>query len=80
LNLPITFPKACLHALLEDIGLNIPSIWEDYCGAATRMQKSHDIFFKTRGFPGIPRISRILGINQYPGKDYRRMYNMAFII
>ena len=35
-NLPITFPKASLHALLEDLGLNIPSIWEDYCGAAIR--------------------------------------------
>ncbi len=33
-NLPPTFPKTGLHALLEDIGLNIPSIWEDYCGAA----------------------------------------------
>jgi hypothetical protein len=33
-TLPPTFPKAGLHALLEDIGLNIPSIWEDYCGAA----------------------------------------------
>ena len=28
-NLPPTFPKAGLHALLEDLGLNIPSIWED---------------------------------------------------
>jgi hypothetical protein len=36
LSLPPTFPKAGLHALLEDIGLSIPSIWEDYCGAATR--------------------------------------------
>jgi hypothetical protein len=35
-NLPITFPKAGLHARLEDLGLNIPSIWEDYCGAAIR--------------------------------------------
>ena len=35
-NLPTTFPKAGLHALLEDIGLNIPSIWEDYCGAVIR--------------------------------------------
>ncbi len=35
-NLPIAFPKAGLHALLEDLGLNIPSIWEDYCGAAIR--------------------------------------------
>ena len=35
-NLPLTFLKAGLHALLEDIGLNIPSIWEDYCGAAIR--------------------------------------------
>ena len=31
-----TFPRAGLHALLEDLGLNIPSIWEDCCGAATR--------------------------------------------
>jgi len=28
-NLPPTFPKAGLHALLEDLGLNIPSVWED---------------------------------------------------
>jgi len=35
-NLHPTFPKAGLHALLEDIGLNIPSVWEDYCGAAIR--------------------------------------------
>ena len=33
-NLPPTFPKAGLHALLEDLGLNIPSAWEDYCKAA----------------------------------------------
>ncbi len=35
-NLPPTFYKAGLHALLEDIGLNIPLIWEDCCGAAIR--------------------------------------------
>jgi hypothetical protein len=35
-SLPPTFPKAGLHALLEDLGLNIPSIREDYSGAATR--------------------------------------------
>ena len=33
-NLLQTSPKAGLHyALLEDIGLNILSIWEDYYGA-----------------------------------------------
>jgi hypothetical protein len=35
-NLPINFPMTGLYALLEDLGLNIPSIWEDYCGAAIR--------------------------------------------
>ena len=35
-NLPPTFPKAGLHALLEDIGINIPSVWDGYCGAAIR--------------------------------------------
>ena len=35
-NLLPTFPKAGLRALVEDIVLNIPSIWEDYCGAAVR--------------------------------------------
>jgi hypothetical protein len=35
-GLPPNFPKAGLYALLEDLGLNIPSIWEDYCGAVTR--------------------------------------------
>jgi len=38
INLKLTpnFPKAGLHALREDIGLNMTSIWEDYCGAAIR--------------------------------------------
>ena len=35
-SLPPSFPKAGLHSLLEDIGLNIPSVWEDCCGAAIR--------------------------------------------
>ena len=35
-NLPTSFPKAGLHALLDEVGLNIPSVWEDYCGAAIR--------------------------------------------
>ena len=35
-TLPLAFPKAGLNALLEDLALNIPSIWEDFCGAATR--------------------------------------------
>ena len=35
-NLPPTFPKVGLHALLEDLGLNSPSVWEDYCEAAIR--------------------------------------------
>ncbi len=35
-NLPVAFPKAGLHALLEYVGLNIPSIWEVYSGAAIR--------------------------------------------
>jgi hypothetical protein len=35
-DLPSAFPKAGLHALQEELGFNIPSIWEDYCGAAIR--------------------------------------------
>jgi hypothetical protein len=35
-NLPISFPRAGLHALPDEVGLNIPSVWEDYCGAAVR--------------------------------------------
>jgi hypothetical protein len=35
-NLPDSFPRAGLHAMLEEVGLNIPSVWEDYCGAAVR--------------------------------------------
>jgi hypothetical protein len=34
-NLPASFPKAGLHALLDKVGLNIPLVWEDYCGAAS---------------------------------------------
>jgi len=33
-KLSINFPKAGLHALLEALGLNITSIWEDYSGTA----------------------------------------------
>jgi len=35
-NLPASFPKAGLHTLLDEVGLNIPSVWEDYCGATVR--------------------------------------------
>jgi hypothetical protein len=35
-SLPASFTKAGLHAMLEEVGLNIPSIREDYCGAAVR--------------------------------------------
>jgi hypothetical protein len=35
-NLPASIPKAGLHALLDEVGLNIPSVWEYYCGAAIR--------------------------------------------
>ncbi len=35
-NLPVSFQKAGLHALLDTLGLNAPSVWEDYCGAAIR--------------------------------------------
>ena len=35
-NLPASFPKASLHALLDEVGLNIPSVWEDYYGATIR--------------------------------------------
>ena len=36
-NLPASFPKVGLHSLLEEAGLNIPSVWEDYCGTAIRL-------------------------------------------
>ena len=35
-NLPASFQKAGLYALLEEVGLNIPSVGEDYCGATVR--------------------------------------------
>jgi len=35
-NLPNTFPRAGLHAPAEEQGLNIPTVWEDYCGFAVR--------------------------------------------
>ena len=28
-NLPASFPKPGLHALLDEVGLNISSVWED---------------------------------------------------
>ena len=35
-HLPKTFPRAGLHAPPEELGLNIPTIWEDYCGSTIR--------------------------------------------
>ncbi len=35
-NLPNTFPRAGLHAPVKELGLNIPTVWEDYCGSAVR--------------------------------------------
>ncbi len=35
-NLPVNFPKTWLHAHLQEVGLNIPSVWEDYCGTTVR--------------------------------------------
>ena len=35
-NLPDSFLRAGLHAMLDEVGLDIPSVWEDYCGAAVR--------------------------------------------
>ena len=35
-RLPTNFPKAGLHAPTEELGLNIPTVWEDYCGSAIR--------------------------------------------
>jgi hypothetical protein len=35
-HLPNSFPRAGLHAPIEELGLNSPIIWEDYCGAAIR--------------------------------------------
>ncbi len=35
-NLPASFPKAGLHALLHEVELKIPSVWEDCYGSAVR--------------------------------------------
>jgi hypothetical protein len=35
-HLPSIFPRAELHAPTEELGLNIPTIWEDYCGSTIR--------------------------------------------
>jgi hypothetical protein len=33
---PQHFPRAGLHAPSEDLGFNIPTVWEDYCKSAIR--------------------------------------------
>ena len=35
-HLPNTFPRAGLHAPPDELGLDIPTVWEDYCGSAIR--------------------------------------------
>jgi len=37
LNLSTSLPTAGLHTPTENIGLKIPTLWEDYCGAAVRL-------------------------------------------
>ena len=34
-RLPNGFPRAGLHSPHDELGLNLPTIWEDYCAAAT---------------------------------------------
>ena len=34
-RLPKGFPRAELHAPDDELGLNLPTIWEDYSAAAT---------------------------------------------
>ena len=35
LRLPKGFPRAGLHAPYDELSLNLPTIWKDYCAAAT---------------------------------------------
>ena len=35
-HLPNAFPRAGLHAPPEELGLNIPTVWEDCCGSDIR--------------------------------------------
>ena len=35
-HLPNTVPRAGLHAPADELELNIPTIWEDYCRSAIR--------------------------------------------
>ena len=35
-GLPTSLPRTGLHAPIEEIGLNIPLIWEDFCGTALK--------------------------------------------
>ena len=35
-NLLASFLRTGLHALLDEVALTIPSVWEDYCGATVR--------------------------------------------
>ncbi len=35
-HVPNNFPRVGLHAPANELGLKIPSIWEDYCGLAIR--------------------------------------------
>ena len=35
-SLPASFPRASLHAPQQEWGLNLPSLWEDYCASAVR--------------------------------------------
>ena len=35
-GLPACFPRTGLHAPHQEWGLNLPSLWEDYCGSAVR--------------------------------------------
>ena len=36
-NLPACFPRTALHAPHKEWGLNLPTLWEDYCASAVRI-------------------------------------------
>ena len=35
-NLPSRFPRVAIHAPPQEWGLNLPTVWEDYCASAVR--------------------------------------------
>jgi hypothetical protein len=78
--LPNTFPRAGLHAPPEELGLNIPTIWEDYLGGDIKVfnKRIYTIYFHLVNAPSPQDThpeARLTSHTTYNGGGFWLAYN-----